>query len=276
MTIPLKASGAIAVVTGGAGGIGAALCEHLLIKGAAQIVVADRDEARVMQTTQRLRVQSSDAKISPLVLDVADGDAVRRAAADIVALCGRIDLWFSNAGVSLGTGIGDPADWSASIGVNIMAHVHAARYVIPAMAERGDGHFTVTASAAGLLSDFRSAPYSATKHAAVAFAEWLAIRHADEGVGVSCICPEGVKTGMTRESSAKAGSGMEFLDPDEMVARAFLELEQGKFLVLPHARVAEFERRRSGDRERWIAGMSKARRQIVPAGQSANTEYLET
>lgn len=276
MTIPLKASSAIAVVTGGGGGIGAALCEHLLKKGVAQIIVADRDEDRVLQTTRRLRTQSSGAKISPLVLDVADEDAVRRAVGDIVALCGRIDLWFSNAGVSLGDEIGDPADWSVSIDVNLMAHVHAARHVIPAMAARGRGHFTVTASAAGLLSDFRSAPYSATKHAAVAFAEWLAIRHADEGVGVSCICPEGVRTGMTRESSAKAGSGMEFLDPDEMVARAFLELEQGKFLVLPHPRVAEFERRRSGDRERWIAGMSKARRQIVPAGQTANTEYLET
>lgn len=276
MTIPLKASGAIAVVTGGAGGIGAALCSHLMTSGAAQIIVADCDEARVMQTIQRLRAQSPGAKISPLVLDVTDADAVRCAVADIAALCGRIDLWFSNAGVSLGNGIGDPADWNTSIGVNLMAHVHAARHVVPVMAERGSGHFTVTASAAGLLSDFRSAPYSATKHAAVAFAEWLAIRHADDGVGVSCICPEGVRTGMTRESSAKAAAGMEFLEPDEMAARVFAELEQGKFLILPHARVAEFERRRAGDRERWIAGMSKARRQIEPARHTANTQYLET
>ncbi len=265
MTRPLQTKSAVAVVTGGAGGIGAAFCARLLSSGAAHVVVADLDDERVRATVADLRAAHSHAKVSALVLDVTDESAVSRAVENVISFCGRLDLWFSNAGVSIGKGLGTPNEWTLALGVNVLGHAHAARHVIPAMAAQGGGHFIVTSSAAGLLSDFRSAPYSASKHAAVALAEWLAITHGADGVGVSCICPEGVRTQMTRESSAKAASGMEFLTADEMAERSFVQLEAGKFLILPHPRVAEFERRRADDRERWIAGMSKARQRMADA-----------
>jgi len=136
------------------------------------------------------------------------------------------------------------------------------------MAGRGRGHFVVTASAAGLLTDFRCAPYAASKHAAVALAEWLSIRHADDGVAISCVCPEGVRTGMTKPDSLKAGVASAFLEPED-VAREILDaLKTGRFLVLPHPRVAEYEQRRATDRENWLGRMRAARRKLTQAAPS--------
>jgi short-subunit dehydrogenase len=127
----------------------------------------------------------------------------------------------------------------------------------------------VTASAAGLLTDFRCAPYAASKHAAVALAEWLAIRHADDGVFVSCVCPEGVRTGMTRPESLKAGVSSHFLGPEDVAGEILQALRSRRFLVLPHPKVAEYERRRAADRENWLERMRAARRKLMPSVPSA-------
>jgi short-subunit dehydrogenase len=134
------------------------------------------------------------------------------------------------------------------------------------MASRGAGHFVITASAAGLLTDLRSAPYAASKHAAVALAEWLAIAHEEDGVAVSCICPEGVKTAMTSSDSRNAADGIAFMEASEAAEAILAGLERGGFLILPHPRVAEFEARRVNDRERWLRGMRRARERLAQAG----------
>ena len=196
-------------------------------------------------------------------VDVSDAPALEAAVARIEDADGPIALWCSNAGVHCGRGLGEAADWHLSLGVNLHAHLHAARLVLPRMVRRGGGHFVVTASAAGLLTDLRCAPYAVSKHAAVALAEWLAIAHGDDGVTVACLCPEDVRTAMTRADSADIAA--EFLEP-AAVAEAFLEgLREGRFLILPHPRTAEYEARRAGDRERWINGMRRARQRIPGA-----------
>jgi len=151
-----------------------------------------------------------------------------------------------------------------------MGHVNAARAVIPRMARRRNGHFIVTASAAGLLTIFRCAPYAASKHAAVALAEWLSITYADDGVSVSCVCPEGVRTGMTKPNSLKAGVSRRL----SRAGRCRPEINRGAqtraaFLVLPHPRVAEYEQRRAADRENWLGRMRAARRRLTQATPSA-------
>lgn len=245
----------VAVVTGGASGIGRALCAALLARDARHVVVADvqADAAR------RVAVELGGVpRVSAVELDVSDAAAVHRLAARVVQEHGGIDIWCSNAGVNVGPGLGSAEDWHRSIGVNLMGHVHAAEAVVPGMVARGGGWFVVTASAAGLLSDFRTAPYTATKHAAVALAEWLAITRRGDGISVHCICPEGVRTAMTQASSAKAGKGMVFLEADEVARHALERIGAGEFLILPHPRVAEFELRRASDRQRWIESMNKA------------------
>jgi short-subunit dehydrogenase len=172
--------------------------------------------------------------------------------------------------------LGEPLDWELSLKVNLLAHVIAARHVLARMLDRGVGHFVITASAAGLLSDVRSAAYTASKHAAVAFAEWLAIQHAEAGVGIHCICPEAVRTGMTKPAGAEASPRHTVLEADE-VARAVLDsLGAGRFLILPHPRVEEYERRRVTDRPRWLQAMhviaTKTQAANSPPGAPANRQ----
>lgn len=243
----------VAVVTGGASGIGRALCEALVANAARHVVVAD-----VQIEAARRVADALGSRASAAALDVSDAAAVCALADQVVSTWGGIDLWCSNAGVNAGLGLGDAADWARSLSVNVMGHVHAAQAVLPGMKQRGAGCFVVTASAAGLLSDFRTAPYTASKHAAVALAEWLAITSQGDGIAVHCICPEGVRTAMTTASSEQAGKGMVFLEAGEVARHALERMAQGEFLILPHPRVAQFEERRAGDRQRWIESMSKA------------------
>ncbi|WP_017540790.1 SDR family oxidoreductase [Nocardiopsis halophila] len=246
--------GTIAVVTGAAGGIGRAVAERLLADGAARVVVADRDGERARATAEELGPRASWE-----AFDVADEGAVAAAVKRIWDGVGPVDLWCSNAGVGAGEGLGDDADWDLSWRVHVMAHVYAARALFPRMAGRG-GHFLVTASAAGLLTNLDTAPYTVTKHGAVALAEWLAIRHGDEGIGVSCLCPQGVNTAMTAGdgSSASTRLGGQYLEPEEVADCVAAALRDGRFLILPHPEAAEFERRRAQDRDRWLKGMRKA------------------
>lgn len=247
--------GCVAVITGAGSGIGRALCGTLLRQGAARILAADIDACAAAATAAAL--DDGTRVIRPWPLDSGDEAAVAQAVARISSEFGPIDLWCSNAGLHQGRGIGAPEDWTASIAVNLLAHVHAARHVLPHMVARGRGHFLITASAAGLLTDLRAATYAATKHAAVAFAEWLSITHDAAGVTIACVCPEGVRTAMTAADSP--GDPSAFLAP-EAVAEAMLDgLREGRFLILTHPRTAEFELRRAGDRERWLIGMRRAR-----------------
>jgi NAD(P)-dependent dehydrogenase (short-subunit alcohol dehydrogenase family) len=253
----VKILDAIAVVTGGGSGIGRALALALAERGVRHVVVADVVETAAAEVAAAVRLRGANA--TTVGLDVTDAAAVAAAVAAIERDVGAIGLWFSNAGVSRGVGLGSPEDWNAAIGVNLLGHVHGAAAVMPLLARRGAGHFIVTASAAGLLTDLRSAPYSASKHAAVGLSEWLAIT-APDGVGISCVCPESVRTAMTRPDSIRATKDTTFLEADE-VARTVLDaVERGDFLVLTHPRTAEYESRRVADRARWLKGMRKAQK----------------
>jgi NAD(P)-dependent dehydrogenase (short-subunit alcohol dehydrogenase family) len=183
-----------------------------------------------------------------------------------------VDVWCSNAGIVGGPGLGDDVAWDTTYRVHVLAHVYVARHVVPGMLARGRGHVMLTASAAGLLTEMDAAPYAVTKHGTVALAEWLAIQHAGSGVTFSCLCPQGVQTPMTAGLAADAAvrAASRFLSTDEVAdavlaawESAFLDdsVEPGirSFLILPHPEVAEYERRRAGDRDRWLSAMARAR-----------------
>jgi NAD(P)-dependent dehydrogenase (short-subunit alcohol dehydrogenase family) len=259
--------GAVAVVTGGASGIGRALALRFAAEGARAVVVADLDEPGARRVAHELTCPT------PLGagLDVTDPEAVAALVDRVERDVGPIDLWCSNAGVALGPDLGSDQDWHRSFEVHVMAHVHVARTLLPRMAARGRGHLLVTASAAGLLTEMDAAAYSVTKHGAVAVAEWLAIRHGDDGVTVSCLCPQGVRTPMLeREGAGRAvlAAGA-VLDAEEVAGVVMEALADGRFLILPHPEVAEFERRRAADRDRWLAGMRRLRRRLGPPGASS-------
>ena len=245
------------VVTGGGSGIGRALVHELARRDAEHIVVVDID-GRAAAETLRCGPAGAPGTVTTIAFDVSDAEALGAIVDTIEDKHGPIGAWFSNAGINRGQGLGDPADWRVMMDVNLMAHVHAARAVLPRMEARGRGAFVITASAAGLLTAVRTAIYATTKHAAVGLAEWLAIGAAD-GVTISCLCPEGVLTGMTRTGSRDA-TAASFLDPVDVAKITLDAVERGEFLVLTHPRTAEFEARRVTGRARWLRGMRRARR----------------
>jgi NAD(P)-dependent dehydrogenase (short-subunit alcohol dehydrogenase family) len=246
----------VVVVTGAASGIGRALAQRAASAGARAVVVVDLDGEAATAVADTLGAAGVG-----IGLDVTDETAVAAAIDEITAATGEIDIWCSNAGVGGGAGLGSDADWSRTFGVHVLAHVYVARHLLPRMARRGGGHLMVTASAAGLLTEMDAAPYTATKHAAVALAEWLAIQYGDRGVSVSCLCPQAVRTPMTDalasdSATLAAGTIIEPTDVADAVLRAWAE---DRFLILPHPEVAEYERRRAADRDRWLAGMRRVR-----------------
>lgn len=265
----------ICVVTGGASGIGRALCRRFAAEGAKAVVVIDRDADGALATANEI-----GERAVPSTADVtveADIEAIVETTEDEI---GPIDLFASNAGVLSGQGIdATDEDWSRLWLVNVMAHVFAARALVPRMLARGGGYLLNTASAAGLLSQPGDAAYSVTKHAAVGLAEWLAITYGDQGLKVSCLCPMAVATPMIGMSgtgpdgaggaggadggstvtSAEAGAAAVMgIIPADQVADAVIEgLREERFLILPHPEVATFEQRRAADRDRWLAGMRR-------------------
>lgn len=263
-------AGRVAVVTGGAGGIGRALCRAFAEHGAAGIVVADVDQAGAERVAAELGGGSGPALAVPV--DVADEAQVATLVRKAEEAFGPIDLFCANAGILLGGGVEAPdADWERMWRVNVLSHVYAARSVLPGMIGRGEGYLVHTASAAGLLTQLGSAPYSVTKHAVVALAEWLSITHAADGIRVSCLCPQGVWTGMTGAPSEEADpllsatAGRNGMLMPEDVASAVIEgLAEERFLILPHTEVATFEQRRAGDRERWLRAMRRIQAEITP------------
>ena len=264
----------IAVVTGGGHGIGRALCRRLARDGA-KVVVAELEP-------QAAAAVAAEIDGVPFVLDVAE-EAEMQALVDTVEdEVGPIDLFVSNAGVGFGDADGNAAStrggmvpvddrWEACWNVNVMAHVYAARSLLPRMIGRGGGHLVNVASAAGLLSQVGDAAYSATKHAAVAFAESLAITHGDQGIKVSVVCPQAVATRMIgiEDDSDAADGGFGGNDVDgiltpEQVADAIVAgIREGRFLVLPHPQVQTYFQRKAADHDRWIAGMQRFRRKLT-------------
>ena len=257
----MELSGKVIVVTGGANGIGEAMCRRFAAEGAAGVVVADLDP--------RARVIARELGSGYAVMaDVAREADVRRIVTEAVHVYGRIDLFCSNAGVftSGGEDTSD-ADWERIWKINVLAHIHAARAVVPAMLVSGSGYLLQTASAAGLLTQIGSAPYAVTKHAAVAFAEWLAITYGDQGLKVSCLCPQGVRTRMLEDADGPARTfvAATALEPAR-VAEAVVEgLRAERFLILPHPEVGEYFRRKADDYDRWIRGMRRLQRQMTTA-----------
>jgi NAD(P)-dependent dehydrogenase (short-subunit alcohol dehydrogenase family) len=246
----------VVLVTGGARGIGAALCRRFLAEGARAVYAADRagDEAEALarELGPRLLAQRCDVSRESELKALVD-----RA----VAEQGRVDLLCSNAGVAVGGGVEAPdADWQRAWEVNFMAHVWGVRAVLPAMLARGEGALLHTASAAGLLTALGAAPYAATKHAVVALAEWLSITHGAQGIQVHCLCPQGVDTAMVRgdhlATRAVLASGA-VLPPEQVAGEVVAALREKRFLVLPHAEVAKYELHRAQERERWLSGMRK-------------------
>lgn len=253
----MNVDGKVAVVTGAGGGIGAALAGALADAGARVTTTDLHGDVDVIADV----AQTEDIKN---VLDAAGG-------------AGAVDLYCANAGIFGEQGIGeDDAEWDRILGVNLLAHVRAARLLLPGWLERGSGYFVSTASAAGLLTQIGAAPYSVTKHAAVGFAEWLSITYGDRGVGVSCLCPMGVDTDMLHAGMGDDDHGPALgasvvtsagavLQPAEVADRVLEAIAAETFLVLPHAEVLEFYRRKGADYDRWIRGMRRLQSQASQA-----------
>jgi NAD(P)-dependent dehydrogenase (short-subunit alcohol dehydrogenase family) len=240
----------VAIVTGGATGIGRALCRRFAKEGA-RVVVADIDEQGATEVAESIDGLAIKTDVS------VEADVIRLVAKATESF-GRIDLFCSNAGIALDGGPEASDDgWQRIWGVNVMGHIYAARAVLPQMLERGDGYLLQTASAAGLLTQVGSAPYSVTKHAAVAFAEWLAITYGDQGIKVSCLCPQGVRTNMLEQARGGAFLRDGALDPDRVAGIVVAGLRTECFLILPHPEVLEYFRRKSDDYDRWIRGMRR-------------------
>jgi NAD(P)-dependent dehydrogenase (short-subunit alcohol dehydrogenase family) len=253
--------GKVIVVTGAAGGIGGALVRALAQRGARTVVAADIDGGGA----ERLSEELGAARVVPRLLDVSDEDATRTLVAEIEETVGSIDVWFANAGLATASGPeASDEEWNAQWRINLMSHVYAARVLLPGWIERGEGHLVTTASMAGILTSAGDAAYSATKHAAVGFAEWLAFTYAGRGVHVSCICPGAVDTAMLRaggggdaaKASAVIGGG-EVLAPEQAAERVLDDLEQDLFLILTHPEMHEFVVGKAQDPQRWIRGMTK-------------------
>lgn len=253
----------VIVVTGGADGIGAALCRRFAKDGARHVAVVDRngDGAAAIAT----EIGGKAYKV-----DVSNSAEVAAMVAAVEADQGRIDLLCANAGV----GDGDPdqdnaasspdAVWMRAFGVNVMHHVYAARAVLPGMIARGEGYILNTVSAAGLLSQIGSAVYSTTKHAAVGFAESLAITHGDHGIKVSILCPQGVDTAMLRQGGSGSPQSLDGVLTPEACADAVIEgLAAETFLILPHPIVLTYMQRKTADYDRWISGMRKLRAKVM-------------
>ena len=249
----------IVVITGAGSGIGRALALRFHAEGAKQIVCADINLDNAQQTADMI------AGVA-MMADVSREQDTARIIEDTETSIGPIDLFCCNAGVGLGESIDSPnAEWQAIWDINVMSHVYAARHLVPRMVKRGGGYFLNTSSAAGLLNQIGGAAYGVTKHAAVGFGEWLAIHHQHEGIGVSMLCPQAVRTAMTAVENdaiaAAANNGM--IEPEELADTVVEELRNESFLILPHPVVREYMQNKTSNYDRWIAGMNKLMRKIT-------------
>jgi NAD(P)-dependent dehydrogenase (short-subunit alcohol dehydrogenase family) len=248
----------VVVITGGGGGIGAALARRFTAEGTKAVVVADVD----IKAAGRVAAEVGGLAVETDVSSESDHVRLIQITEDRF---GPIDLFCANAGIAFGGDEQTPdEDWERMWRINFMAHVYAARHLIPRWRERGGGYFLSTASAAGLLTNIGALQYSVTKHAAVALAEWLAITHADAGIKVSCLCPQGVLTAMLEgETQLQALLKPNALTPEQVADAVVQGLDDERFLVLPHPEVARYVQHKAGDYDHWLAEMGKLQRRVL-------------
>ncbi|MBI1213414.1 MAG: SDR family NAD(P)-dependent oxidoreductase [Alphaproteobacteria bacterium] len=244
----------IIVVTGAASGIGRAMAVRFAREGAKLVVCADLNGPGAREVASLVRGIAFET-------NVARESDIQHLIEQVETKHGPIDLFCSNAGIGIRGGAEAPNEgWQRIWDINVMAHVWAARHLVPRMAARGGGYLVNTASAAGLLSQIGSAPYAVTKHAAVGLAEWLAITHGDQGIRVSVLCPQAVRTAMTAGNEDGVASINGMMEPDAVAEAVVRAIEAEDFLILPHGEVLEYMRRKTGDYGRWIKGMQKLNR----------------
>jgi NAD(P)-dependent dehydrogenase (short-subunit alcohol dehydrogenase family) len=244
-------------VTGAASGIGRALAQRFAAEGAKLVVCSDRNGDGV-------RAVAEEVGGIAFTTDVSKEADILHMIETVEAEQGPIDLFCSNAGIGVGGGAEAPDEaWQRIWDINVMAHVWAARHMVPRMAARGEGYLLNTASAAGLLSQIGSAPYAVTKHAAVGLAEWLAITHGDKGIRVSVLAPQAVRTAMTAGNPDGVASVDGMIEPEAVAEACVRAIEAEDFLILPHPEVLEYMRRKTSDYNRWIGGMRKLQRRYT-------------
>jgi NAD(P)-dependent dehydrogenase (short-subunit alcohol dehydrogenase family) len=259
----MRIADSVIVVTGGGSGIGAGLARRFVAEGARAVVLADRNAAAAAEVARQL-----GSRASAVALDVTDEAAVAGLVTGVLAEHGRIDLFCSNAGIPTGVGLqGGPAAeqaWQQAWQVHVMAQVYAARAVLPAMIAAGGGYLVNSASAAGLLSSPGDAPYTATKHAAVAFAEWLAYTYRDRNIRVSVLCPMGVDTPLLMDglnagvpAAVAVAASAPVIGVEEVAEAVVSAVTNEAFLILPHPQVGKFWAGKAADIERWLAGMAE-------------------
>lgn len=250
------------VVTGAGGGIGRALVRRFAQAGPRTIVLADVEGAAAQAVVDELEPGFDTVVVEADLGTEAGNIEVVRAAEEY----GPVDLLCLNAGIAIGGGVEAPdEDWYRIFDVNVMAHVWAVRAALPGMLAEGSGYVLTTASAAGLLTNLGAAPYAVTKHAAVALAEWLAITHGDQGIKVSCLCPQGVRTKMlfpddedqAQSTGAESVRMQGVIEPEELAEVVVAGLADERFLILPHPEVLDYWRRKTEDYDRWIGGMRR-------------------
>lgn len=243
--------GKVAIVTGAASGIGRATALRFAAEGAAGVVVADINEASLAPVAEAVNGLA-------VRCDVSREADIQHLVAEAEKRYGRVDVFFSNAGILGGGGPEAPDElWDRMWKIHLMAHVWAARAVVEPMIARGGGYFLITASAAGLLNIVESAPYGVTKHAAVAFAEWLSIAYGRRGLGVSCLCPQAVRTGMVPDDDGGSAGVDGILSAETVADEIVRTMADEKFLVLPHPQVLQYLRNKTNDYDRWLGGMQK-------------------
>jgi NAD(P)-dependent dehydrogenase (short-subunit alcohol dehydrogenase family) len=255
----MKLEDKVIVVTGGGNGIGRALCRRFAAEGARTIVVADVEHEAARRVAAGIGCQDA-------CVDVSEESDVQRLVDETLKAHGHIDLFCSNAGIVIeGDHCVPDRDWERIWEINVMAHIYAARAVLPSMLARKQGYLLQTVSAAGLLTSIGSAPYAVTKHAALGFAEWLAITYGDSGIKVSALCPQGVKTRMLEHAAGGESFLLEGALTAEQVAEAVVKgLESEAFLILPHPEVLEYFRRKANDYDRWLRGMRRLQASVHP------------
>jgi NAD(P)-dependent dehydrogenase (short-subunit alcohol dehydrogenase family) len=266
----MKLAGRVAVITGAASGIGAGLAQRFAAEGARAVVLGDVQDGPLQALADALNAQFGGDGKSFVALaqrcDVTREADIRALAQAAESRFGRIDLFCSNAGLVRDGDENTPDEiWQLNWNIHVMAHVWAARAVVPGMKARGEGYLMATASAAGLLSSLPSATYAVTKNATIAFAEKMAILHGDEGIRVSVLCPQAVATPLLRGREGK-GAGVDgVMSVDTLVDAVIAGLDAERFLILPHPQVLEYFRRKATDYDRWLAGMRRMQTKIADA-----------
>jgi NAD(P)-dependent dehydrogenase (short-subunit alcohol dehydrogenase family) len=250
----------VVVVTGAASGIGKSLCERFAAEGASAVVVSDINQQGIDLTVAAIATSTQALGVKT---DVGNEDEVTALVATALDRFDHIDLFCSNAGIFTAGGENVPTEaWQTIWDINVMSHIFAARAVLPGMLAQGEGYLLNTSSAAGLLSQVGSAPYSVTKHAAIGFAEWLSISYGKKGIRVSVLCPQAVRTAMTAGGDGGVAGLDGMLEPDKLADTVIETLAEERFLVLPHPEVLTYMRRKTTDYDRWLRGMRRLHAQF--------------